>query len=121
MQWNMGVGRTKYNLRRPGFLRLLFEPGFILWPALGLSAAAAVALRYTGLAGGLFLLVWLLYLSALYCFSRPYRLLLRRQQQAGLGPLSVATVVPALVLVRQVCINLGQLRKWFRARSEAKA
>lgn len=121
MRWNVGVGRTKHNLRRPGFLRLMLEPGFILWPVLGLSAAAAVALRYPGLAGGPFLLGWLLYLSALYCFSRPYRFLFRRRQQAGLGTLSVATVVPALVLVRQVCINQGQLRKWFRARSEAKA
>lgn len=121
IRWNIGVGRTKYNLRRPGLLRLLLEPGFILWPALWLLAAAGIAVRYTWLGGALLLLGWLGCLAVLYFFSRPYPLLIRRRRRAGLSLLSVVTAVPALIFVRQVCVNLGQLRKWFRVRSGARA
>jgi len=121
VRWNIGVGRTKYNLGRPGLPRLLMESSSILWPALWLMAAAGIVVRSPGIGGALLLLGWLGYLGVLYFFSRPYPLLIRRRRRAGLSLLSVATAVPALIIVRQACINLGQLRKWIKARSGARA
>ena len=120
MRWNIGVGATKFNLRHPGLLRILLQPGFIAWPVLGLVAAAGIALRSPWLGGALLVLSWLGYLGILYVFSRPYPLLWRRRRRVGLGLFSLATAVPALIFVRQVCINLGQLRKWLRVRREGR-
>jgi len=120
IRWNIGVGVTKFNLRRPGLFRILLQPAFIAWPLLGLITAAGFVLRFPRLGGALLILGWLGYLGILYFFSRPYPLLLRRRRRVGLGLFSAMTIVPALILVRQACINLGQLRMWIRVRREAR-
>jgi cellulose synthase/poly-beta-1,6-N-acetylglucosamine synthase-like glycosyltransferase len=121
LKWNIGVGATKFNLQRPGLLRILLQPFFLAWPVLGLAGAAVLTIRSPWLGAALLALGWLGYLGALYAFTRPYPLLLRRRSRAGLGLISVVTIVPALVFARQVCINLGQLKKWLKVRREARA
>jgi GT2 family glycosyltransferase len=121
VRWNIGVGATKYNLQHPGALRLLLQPAFVVWPALGLLAVAGIGLHSPRLGGALLVLGWLGYLGILYLFSRPYPLLIRRRRRIGLSLFSVATAVPALIFLRQVCINLGQFRKRLKVSREARA
>lgn len=120
IRWNVRVGFSKFNLHRPGVLKLLLEPTFVAWPALALLAALGVAAFRPWLGLGLLLLGWLGYLGVLFAASRPYPLLLRRRRRLGLGLGSVLVTVPLLILVRQVGMNWGQLRKWFRIRFSAR-
>lgn len=115
VRWNLGVGGTKFNLRRPSVGRLLAEaggPALIAaawlwtsrWPAVFLAAVPAL---------------WLLAVLGLIAATRPYPLLLRRRRRIGVGLAAVLTVVPALVLVRQAAILGGQFKKWRRRRDPA--
>ena len=120
LRWNIRVGFSKFNLKRPGLLRLLAEPAFAAWPALGLLAVSVITALRPWLGLGLIALGWLAYLGVLLAASRPYPLLLRRRRGLGLGLFSVLVTVPLLILIRQVGLNWGQLRKWFRVRSAAR-
>lgn len=119
IRWNIRVGVTKFNLKRPSIWRVLAQPSFPAWSLLLAAGLGCVAIKmpllfFLLLAGG-----WILYLGFLYMTSRPYPLLLRRRRQIGIDWLSVLTVVPFLVYVRQVCINIGQLKKWFKLKGSA--
>jgi GT2 family glycosyltransferase len=120
IRWNIRVGFSKFNLKRPGLLRLLLEPAFVAWPALGLLAVLGITVFRPWLGLGLLAMGWLGYLGVLFMATRPYPLLLRRRRSLGLGLFSVMATVPLLILVRQVCLNWGQLHKWFRVLFSAK-
>jgi len=116
VRWNVGVGVTKYSLNRPTLARILLDPRFPAWPLLAMFgwldfflAAGTTALLC--LPAG-----WMLYLVFLAAFSRPFQLLIKRRRKIGLDPISVLTMVPFLVLVRQLAIPVGQLKKWMQTR-----
>ena len=116
VRWNLGVGGTKFNLNQPSLGSIVFDPRFPLWSLIILTLwfqcfFSAVILSLLCLLAG-----WLVYLAFLCCFSKPFRLLLERRSKIGLDLFSVLTVVPFLVLVRQMAISVGQLTKWFMVR-----
>lgn len=115
-RWNVGVGVTKYSLRRPSLARLVLAPSFPLWPAL--LAVGWVWLVVSRPAAGLVVLAvaWLAFLGFLYVGARPYPLLLRRRRQAGVPLPAALTVVSFLILVRQIAINVGEIGAWRAAR-----
>ena len=101
---------TKFNLSRPALAAIIFQPFFFLWPV-------AMAAGLLGLTGSLFVVglsaagLWLLFVASLPFFARPYPLLIKRRKKIGVSLAAILTVVPALIYLRQVCINLGQLKK----------
>ncbi|MFQ6037394.1 MAG: glycosyltransferase [Candidatus Aminicenantales bacterium] len=109
-RWNVGVGVTKHNLHRPSLWRILAEPAFPGWLFLVLVGLCVLAGNFWRTVAVL-ALAWVAYLLFLRLKSRPYALLLRRRKKIGIDWLSVVTVVPFLILVRQVCMNIGQLKK----------
>lgn len=117
LKWNIQVGITKFNLRRPSLGRLIFQPSFPLWsPALAcglvfFGSGRSPAAAFLSAAG-----FWVLYLGSLVILAKPFRLLIRRQKKIGIRLITVMTVIPVLIYLRQVCINIGQLKKWLRAR-----
>jgi len=122
IRWNIRVGFSKFNLQKPTLLKLLVEPSFVAWPLALLGGLLAVAFWWNPLGSAcLLVLIWGAYLALLRFASRPYPLLLRRRFRLRLGPFAVLFAVPFLILVRQIFINWGQLRKWFRRRSAARA
>ncbi len=60
---------------------------------------------------------WALYMGVLIALARPYRLLLERRRKISVRLLTVLTVIPGLIYLRQVGINIGQFKK--RCRSGA--
>jgi len=121
VRWNIGVGHTKFNLTRPGWLRLIAQPGFFLWPLLGAAGMIAAWLHSPWLWVRLALLGWLALLGFLTAFTRPYPRLMQRRRWLGLGLISILTVIPLLILIRQVAMHWGQLRKWFRVSASIRA
>ena len=121
-QWNIRVGATKYSLQRPSLARLILQPSFPLWPV-----AALLGIVGLGAAGreGLALLVsaglWLSLIGALLVFAKPFRMLLARRRKIGVSLAAVTIAVPALVCLRQVGINIGELGKRRRVRKSEKA
>ncbi len=114
LRWNIGVGITKYNLHRPSLGSLIFQPFFPLWPCL-LAVGCVVLLFHSFLLSiGLWLFLWFSFLGVLGLATRPFPLLLKRRNKIGVHLLSCLTIIPVLILLRQICINAGQLKKWAR-------
>ena len=121
LKWNIQVGITKFSLRRPALGRLVLQPSFPLWlPAallgivgVGIAGRPAAAL---GIAGGL----WALFIVVLLALARPFRLLIKRRKKIGVTLVTVMTMIPFLIYVRQAGINIGQIKKWRRARMAKK-
>lgn len=114
VKWNVGVGGTKFNLNQPSLGKIVFDPRFPVWPLIGLLSWL-IWFFSAPLSALLFVpIVWIVYLMVLYCFSRPFQLLLERRRKIGLDLPSTLTMVPFLVLIRQTAISGGQLKKWFR-------
>ncbi len=116
LRWNVGVGLTKFNLRQPSLFNLIFQPFFPLWPGLAIVAGLILLWKNPLPAVFFFLGLWLLFLAGLLLNMRPYPLLLKRRKKIGIHILSCLTVVPILILLRQVCINVGQIKKWVQLR-----
>jgi cellulose synthase/poly-beta-1,6-N-acetylglucosamine synthase-like glycosyltransferase len=118
LRWNIQVGITKFSLRQPSLGRLIFQPAFPLWSLaavtgiglLGMNGLPLAALILTGTSS-------ILYLGTLAVLAKPYRLLIMRRRRIGIRLITVLTVVPVLIYLRQVCMNIGQLKK--RRRSGA--
>ncbi|MDH4196738.1 MAG: glycosyltransferase [Candidatus Aminicenantes bacterium] len=109
-RWNVGVGATKYSLRRPALGRLLLEAGSPLWPAAFLGGLVALpGFPWSHLVA--VVAAWAAMLLGLLVGTRPYPLLVKRRRRIGISLVTVLTVVPFLIAVRQAGINLGQLRK----------
>jgi cellulose synthase/poly-beta-1,6-N-acetylglucosamine synthase-like glycosyltransferase len=121
LKWNVQVGITKFSLRQPSLARLVFQPAFPPW---SLAAAAGIAiLAARGYPSAALILagsLWVLYLVGLVLMARPYRLLLRRRNKIGVRLITVLTVIPVLIYLRQVGINIGQFKKR-RRRGAGKA
>lgn len=113
LKWNIQVGVTKFNLRRPTLLRLIFEPFFFPWPlvvaAVLLGLTGSILLTLLSAAG-----LWLLFVASLPFLARPYPLLIKRRKKIGVSLMTILTVIPVLIYLRQVCINLGQIKKALR-------
>jgi hypothetical protein len=63
--------------------------------------------------------LWLSFLSLLYICARPFPLLIKRRRRIGVSLFAILTVIPFLIWLRQVCINVGQIRKWKKQHSSA--
>ncbi len=120
IQWNRGVGKSKFNLKHPSLLKLIFQPSFPLWALLPVVVIVLLLDRPFVLASFV-ALAWIFYLTALYFFANPYPHLLRQRQKIGIGFLSVFFTVPFLIYLRQVFINIGQLEKWRLVRKARKS
>ncbi|MCD6516575.1 MAG: glycosyltransferase [Candidatus Aminicenantes bacterium] len=111
IQWNMGVGRTKFNLTHPSLFKLIFQPSFPLWSLLPV-ALIFLLLNHPFVLAVLAVLGWILFLMTLCLFANPYPHLLKQRKKIGISFLSVFFIVPVLIYLRQVSINIGQLKKW---------
>ncbi|MCK5681942.1 glycosyltransferase [bacterium] len=116
IQWNIGVGLTKFSLGRPSLGKILFDPRFPLWSLICIFywlkwffSATIPALIFLAT-------IWVVYLKFLHRFSTPFQFLLKRRRKIGLDLCSTLTMVPFLVLVRQLAIGVGQLKKWYKNR-----
>ena len=116
-RWNIGVGVTRWNLNRPGPLRMICYPWFPLWPALLLLLWLVTLVVFWPLGVVLAVVGWLKWLAVLRLFSRPYQLLWKRRTQTGVSRFAAWFVVPFLVLLRQVGMSIGEWRQWKRVRS----
>ncbi len=118
-RWNVGVGATKYNLQRPTLLRILLEAGSPLWPAIFLAGLLTLPgfprVHIIAVAAA-----WVAVVFGLLVGTRPYPLLMIRRRRIGVSLVTVLTVVPVLIAVRQAGITLGLLRKWRRERDLEK-
>ncbi|MBM3285691.1 MAG: glycosyltransferase, partial [Candidatus Aminicenantes bacterium] len=112
LKWNISVGITKYNLSGPSLLKLVFQPFFPLWPAFLAALWVVFLWKHPFPAIFLFVGLWACFLAALFLGTRPFSLLLKRRKKVGVHLLSCLTVVPVLILLRQISINIGQLKKW---------
>jgi len=121
LRWNVGVGLTKFNLIEPSFARLIFQPFFPLWPALSAALWIVFLWKHPFPAICLFAGLWVCFLAVLFLGTRPFPLLVKRRKKIGVHILSCFTVVPILILLRQICINIGQLKKWARVKREGAA
>jgi len=111
LRWNVQVGITKYNIRRPGPLKIIFQPSFPFWTACLLGSFLALPnFPWTQLTLGAVL--YTAFLAVLWIKARPYPLLVKRRKTIGISLFSILTVVPALIFLRQECINIGQFKKW---------
>jgi len=111
-RWNVQVGVTKYNLSRPSLFKLITQPSFLPWSILGLSGWLFFFFLRPVLAVFIVFFLWVAFLLLLYFGARPFPLLIKRRRQIGVNLLIALTIVPFLTWLRQVCINLGQLKKW---------
>jgi len=111
-RWNVQVGVTKYNLYRPSLFKLITQPSFLPWSILGLSGWLFFFFLRPVLAVFIVFFLWVAFLLLLYFGARPFPFLFKRRQQIGVNFLIILTVVPFLTWLRQVCINLGQIKKW---------
>jgi len=119
LKWNIQVGITKFSLRKPSLGRLVFQPAFPLWPLAAVSGVALLGMRGFPLAALILTgTSWVLYIGTLVTLAKPYRLLIRRRKKIGIRLITVLTVIPVLIYLRQVCINIGQFKK--RRRSGAR-
>lgn len=112
-RWNINVGITKYNLWQPSWPKIILQPSFPVWSALiflsWIFLFAAKPLQALLVAAGL----WLSLLTLLFFGAQPFPLLIKRRKQIGVNLLTILTVVPFLIWLRQVCISLGQFKKWW--------
>jgi cellulose synthase/poly-beta-1,6-N-acetylglucosamine synthase-like glycosyltransferase len=116
-KWNIQVGTTKYSLRRPSLGRLVLQPSFPLWSIAALFGiiwleakghpTAALILAAT---------LWSLLIGVLLILAKPFRLLIKRRRKIGVRLVTVMTVIPGLIYLRQVGIDIGQIRKWRQVR-----
>lgn len=118
IRWNIGVGITKYNLTRPSWFRLILQHSFPLWPLLFLITLLVLIPRYEVI-GILIAFSWGLFLLLLYKKTKPFPLLIKRRKKIGIDLFSIMTLVPALVYLRQVCMNVGQIKKYLKLRSSS--
>lgn len=121
VQWNIGVGVTRWNLNRPGIFRMVPDPRFPVWTVILFTAwIGLVVVRPP--AGMMAAAVgWLVWILILRCFSKPYRLFWRKRRKLKLDVISSLFVVPFLVLVRQVAMSVGEFSRWREWRKEEKA
>jgi len=109
-RWNIGVGVTKWNLRRPGPIRIVLNPFFPVWPSVLLAGFLALPL-FPWLTIGAMAGLWILFLLGLALATKPYPLLWRRRRKIGVSIPAVLFIVPALISVRQVGMSLGEWKK----------
>jgi cellulose synthase/poly-beta-1,6-N-acetylglucosamine synthase-like glycosyltransferase len=119
-RWNVSVGVTKWNLKRPGPARILLNPFFPAW-SFGLALGLLALPRFPWLTIGAGAGVWALFVLGLALGTRPYPLLWRRRRRIGVSVAAVLAVVPALVYVRQVGISLGEWKMQRASRSARRS
>ncbi len=110
-RWNIGVGVTKWNLWRPGPVRIVLNPFFPVWSIVLLAGLFALPL-FPWLMIGALAGLWAVFLFGLALATKPYPLLWKRRRKIGVSIPAALTIVPALIYVRQVGISLGEWKKW---------
>ncbi len=121
LKWNVGVGITKFNLSEPSLFSLIFQPFFPLWFFLSAVLGIVFFVKNPLLSIFLWPSLWISFIFALWLGTRPFPLLLKRRKKIGVHLLSCLTIVPLLILLRQLCINVGQIKKWVRIRRQTPA
>jgi GT2 family glycosyltransferase len=117
-RWNVGVGATKYSLRRPGWAGIVFNPFFPPWPA-AMFAAMFFLPAFPWGAAGVLVLAGAGYLAALRLRVKPYRLLWARRRAIGISVSAALFIVPALIALRQTGIAWGEWKKRRKVRPAA--
>lgn len=113
IKWNIDVGITKYNLTKPSLIKIILQPSFPLWSMLFFLVLILLIPRFV-IISLLIALGWGLFLVFLFLKTKPFPLLIQRRKKIGIDLLSIFTVVPFLIYLRQVCINVGQIRKYLK-------
>ncbi|MFQ6082958.1 MAG: glycosyltransferase [Candidatus Aminicenantia bacterium] len=115
IRWNIHVGITKFNIKRPSLLKLIFQPSFPLWSIL-LFFGFLFLLKIPALFISSLFFLWILSIIFLLVMAKPYALLIKRRRKIGVNLLSISTVIPFLIYTRQICINIGQIKKWLHVK-----
>ncbi len=110
---NIGVGITKFNLKRPSLFKLIFQPSFPVWSFL-LFLTLIYLVKFPLILIVTLVIGWICYIMILYIGAKPYHLLVSRRKKIGIGILPILSIIPFLIYIRQICINLGQLKKFFQ-------
>jgi len=117
-RWNVGVGVTKYNLRRPGFFRIVGNPFFPIWPVL-IPAVLSLFPGFPALPLGFLLGTAAVFPLVLLLAAKPYRRLWRQRRKIGISLGAALCLVPLLTALRQIAISCGELKKWRIVRRSA--
>jgi cellulose synthase/poly-beta-1,6-N-acetylglucosamine synthase-like glycosyltransferase len=118
IRWNIQVGITKYNIKRPSLIKLIFQPSFPLWSALFFSGLFFLFVNMSTLFIASLFILWPLSIIFLLFMAKPYSLLIKRRRKIGIDLFSIFTVIPFLIYVRQICINIGQIKKYYILKSK---
>ncbi len=113
IKWNIQVGISKYNIRRPSLPKIIFQQSFPLWSALFFSGLFYLLVNMTTLFIAFLFVLWPLSIIFLLFMAKPYPLLIKRRRKIGIDLCSIFTIIPFLIYVRQICINIGQILKYY--------
>jgi len=115
VKWNIKVGISKFNLKKLSLFKLVFQPSFLLWSIL-LFLGVFFLIRIPVLFVASLIMFWLLSIIIPLVFAKPYSLLIKRRRRIGMDLFSIFTVIPFLIYLRQICINIGQIKKWVQTK-----
>lgn len=115
IRWNVRVGVSKFNIKKPPLLQVIFQPSFPLWSIFLFSGIFSIIKIPTLFISALFLL-WLLSIIVPLVATKSYPLLIKRRKRIGISLFSILTVIPFLIYVRQICNNIGQIKKWLQTK-----
>jgi len=116
VKWNIKVGISKFNLKKPSLFKLVFQPSFPLWSIL-LFLGVFFLVEIPALFVVSLLALWLLSIIVPLVFAKPYSLLIKRRRTIGMDLSSIFTVIPFLIYLRQICINIGEIKKWVQTKN----
>jgi cellulose synthase/poly-beta-1,6-N-acetylglucosamine synthase-like glycosyltransferase len=116
IRWNVQVGVSKFNIKKPSLLQVIFHPSFPLWSILLFSGVFAT-IRIPALFIATLFALWLLSIIVPLAATKSYPLLIKRRKRIGVSLLSILTIIPFLIYIRQICNNIGQLKKWLQTKS----
>lgn len=120
IRWNIQVGITKYNIKRPHLTGLIVYPTFLLWSILLFSGLLFLLIKVPAIFVSTLLILWTSFIIFLLFKAKPYPLLLKRRRGIKIDLFSLFTVIPFLIYLRQICINIGQIKKWRQLRKDIK-
>ena len=115
MRWNVRGGLGKFNLKKPSLLQIIFHPSFPLWSILLFLGVFSIIKIPTLFIATLFLL-WLVSIVVPLVATKSYPLLIKRRKRIGVSLFSILMVIPFLIYVRQICMNIGQIKKWLQTK-----
>ncbi len=107
LKWNYRRGKAKYKYNKLNSLFVFLNPFSITWIGF-LFFLSLVNIRYS-----LFfiLCIWLFTILVMFLGTKRYRMLISRRKKSGIDLPSIFITVAFLFYLRQMFLNLGQMRE----------